>query len=523
MRAYLSSLLNSAGVAPPGSPEDNQALAQVLGEKVDMAVYPRSITGRDGVVFFFARQGLDKFLCFASETSIPAYFAAECKQARLSELELLVAIVPPSHERACALRQHLPFTAPQVFGVKKALGTGDRLGLATPGHVHAVRGSGVVPYFAQQSIREMSRTHRTPENVMDTATLGVFQEGWREGFGSDADHLKTTDDIDVCFKAGFTFYTVDPGDHVDNDADGLGRSALTQRFEQLPWSDLESTASDCRAAYAGKDFQVGPGLTIQMTEEDMLRAAVKYGKAIAHAARMYRHLKGKMGDKPFELEMSVDETFAPTTVPDHYFVASELKRLGVEWVSLAPRFIGEFEKGVDYKGSLEEFEAAFIQHVAIAKHFGPYKISLHSGSDKFSVYPIAAKHAGELVHVKTAGTSYLEALRAIGQVNPELFREILAFAFERYDEDKATYHVSADPGKVPTPDRLKDEDLPGVLDQFDGRQLLHVTYGSVLTCENEDGFRFRDRILTTLREHEDAHYAVLEKHLGRHVAPFRNA
>ncbi|MEW6356299.1 MAG: tagaturonate epimerase family protein [Planctomycetota bacterium] len=522
VKKYLSSLLKTSGIAPSGSNDDNQALADVLGERIDMTVYPRSIAGQNGVIFFFAKNGVDKYLCFASEASIPAAFGAKGKRARLTELELLVAIVPPSHERACALRQHLPFTAASVFGVRKALGTGDRLGLATPGHVRAVRGSGVVPYFAQQSIREMSRTHRTPEEVMDTATWGVFQCGWREGFGSDADHLKTTDDIDACFRAGFTFYTVDPGDHVDNEADRLDKGALAHRFEQLPWGDLESTASDCRAAYAGKDFPVGSELTIHMTDEAMLRAAVKYGKAIAHATRMYRHLKGRMGDKPFELEMSVDETHAPTTVPDHYFVASELRRLGVEWVSLAPRFIGEFEKGVDYKGSLNEFEAAFLQHVAIAKHFGPYKISLHSGSDKFSVYPIAARHAGELVHVKTAGTSYLEALRAIGQVAPGLFREILAFAFKRYDEDKATYHVSADPGKVPTPDRLKDGDLPGVLDLFDGRQLLHVTYGSVLTWEGDEGFYFRDRILSTLRENEDAHYAVLEKHLGRHVAPFKN-
>lgn len=518
---YLSSLLRTKGIAPAGGKADQQRLASALSKQIGMTVYPRSITAKDGQVFFLARKGTEKSLCVAATAPPACDLGRERERKSLPDLGVTVCVFPTGPQAAARLRELFPFTAPQVFGAKKAVGLGDRLGLATPGHVRAVRGSGVAPYFAQQSIREMTRTHRTPEEVMDTALWGVFQEGWRDGFGSDADHLKTTQDIDVCWKAGFTFYTVDPGDHVDNSADRLSGDDLAEKFETLPWGDLETTARDCRTAYAGKEFRLGPDLALRVTEEDLLRAGVKYGKAIAHAVRMYRHLAGKMGKKPFELEMSVDETASPTTVPDHFFVAGELKRLGVRWVSLAPRFIGEFEKGVDYKGSLEEYERAFIRHVAIAKHFGPYKISLHSGSDKFSVYPIAARHGGEWVHVKTAGTSYLEALRAIGQVAPGLFREILGFAFERYGEDKASYHVSADPSKVPTPDRLKDKDLPGVLDLFDGRQLLHVTYGSVLTWREGGGFRFRDRILATLRENEEAHYAVLQKHLGRHVSPFK--
>jgi hypothetical protein len=194
-------------------------------------------------------------------------------------------------------------------------------------------------------------------------------------------------------------------------------------------------------------------------------------------------------------------------------VASELKRLGVQWVSLAPRYIGRFEKGVDYIGDLAQFEAEFVKHVAIAHHLGPYKLSLHSGSDKFSIYPIIARHAGELVHLKTAGTSYLEALRAMANINPPLFREILAFAHERYDEDKATYHVSADPAKVPAPAQLADSELAGVLDLFDGRQVLHVTFGSVLD-------QFGQRLKEVLGQHEEAHYATLETHFRKHLTPF---
>ncbi|MCL7455432.1 MAG: tagaturonate epimerase family protein, partial [Anaerolineae bacterium] len=166
-----------------------------------------------------------------------------------------------------------------------------------------------------------------------------------------------------------------------------------------------------------------------------------------------------------------------------------------------------------YIGDLAEFDAELSQHAAIARALGPYKLSIHSGSDKFSVYPLFSRHAGELVHLKTAGTSYLEALRAIARVDPGFFREILALARACYEEDRATYHVSAELDKVPPPDELQDEELAGVLSQFDGREVLHVTFGSVLD-------RFGDRLLEALDAHEEAYYAVLDTHFQRHLAPF---
>jgi hypothetical protein len=228
---------------------------------------------------------------------------------------------------------------------------------------------------------------------------------------------------------------------------------------------------------------------------------------------MYRYLVQRVGDRAFELEVSVDETETPTSPLEHLFIASELQRLGVRWVSLAPRFVGRFEKGVDYIGDLDTFSAEFAQHVAVMRALGPYKLSLHSGSDKFSIYPIVSRLAGGLVHLKTAGTSYLEALRAVAQVDPALFREILAFARERYDTDRATYHVSAQLVKVPAPDALDDADLPGLLEQFDARQVLHVTFGSVLD-------RFGERLLATVEEHERVYHDMLETHFRRHLAPF---
>jgi hypothetical protein len=108
----------------------------------------------------------------------------------------------------------------------------------------------------------------------------------------------------------------------------------------------------------------------------------------------------------------------------------------------------------------------------------------------------------------------------IAHIAPELFREILDFAFERYDTDKASYHVSADPGRVPRPATLKDRDLAQVLDGDDGRQLLHVTFGSVLTAKAQGRYIYRDRLVSALRTGEEEHYEALEKHLRRHIEPF---
>jgi hypothetical protein len=414
---------------------------------------------------------------------------------------------------AAVLRERLPWLNPQPLGLKLSAGCGDRLGLATPGHIRAVRNAGnVAPILAQQSMRENARTGRSPQQVMDEAMWGVFQEGWREPWGADADHLMTTADVDVCVAAGYTFYTVDPGAHVDNEAHDAPMEALKGKVHGLPWSDLDDSPEKLYQRYVGVGFDV-EGWRLVFDELALARAAAKYGRAVAHTARMYRHLTGVMGSRSFELEVSVDETETPTSPHEHYFVANELRRLGVQWVSLAPRYVGQFEKGVDYIGDLDQFDREMAKHAAIARVLGPYKLSIHSGSDKFSVYPIYARHAGMLVHLKTAGTSYLEALRAIATVDPGLFREILGLARERYDEDRATYHVSAQLGKVPRPEETPDGDLVGILDQFDGREVLHVTFGSVLD-------RFGGELLAALDANEEAYYDALEIHFDRHLAPF---
>jgi hypothetical protein len=506
--------LDTTKLASPLPQSDAQIVAAGLGQLCGMVVYPDSVAAIKQALLFFARQDDQKFLGVLTAATPPANFTGEAKAVKVDGQDLTLTICPANAPNAAALRSLLPYLVAKPLGLKKSGGSGDRLGLATPGHIRSFAKSSMAPILTQQSIRENARTGRTPQEVMDDAMWGVFQSGWRKGFGADADHLKNTDDIDICAAAGYTFYTVDPGEYVDNSANTAAIDELSQKIATLPWDVLNSSPADLEARLADTTVDLGD-FSVTISRENLLRAAAKYGRAVAHTVSMYRHLVKIMGDRPFELEMSVDETDTITSLAEHIYIVNELKRLEVKWVSLAPRYVGDFEKGVDYIGDLDEFEQSFAKHHAIAQKFGPYKLSLHSGSDKFSIYPIASKVAGELVHLKTAGTSYLEALRAIAALNPSLFRQIVAFAMDRYPTDRATYHVSAELEKAPDVTQLADDELMMLLDDFHSREILHVTFGSVLHHPS-----FRQPFFDTLRGDEEVYYQILEKHFDKHLQPF---
>jgi len=454
----------------------------------------------------------------APATPVPSGFEGEALSSGTRQL----ALGPLSAQNAAWLRERFAWLRPTPLGLQTSAGLGDRLGLATPGHIRAARDVGgqlaLIP--AQQSIREMTRTGRTPQQVMDDALWGIFAEGWRSGFGADADHLKTTDDIDSCLAAGYTFFTFDPSEHVEDAVTTFSASELQERMQKLPWSQLEDSQADLSARYLRQAFEC-EAHTIHFTEETLALAAVKYGRAIAHVVSLYRHLERHAATEAWEVEVSVDETELPTTPAEHIYIATELRRLGVHWISLAPRFVGRFEKGVDYIGNVQAFEDDIAIHAAIARTLGPYKISLHSGSDKFSIYEPAVRQTRGVVHLKTAGTSYLEALRTIAELDSDFMRQIYAFARDRYPTDRASYHVSAQLERAPDVSSLSDAELPSLLDQFDAREILHVTFGSVLTTRRDEGYRrFYDHFMDLLYTHSDAYAENLRTHFRRHLKPF---
>ncbi len=379
------------------------------------------------------------------------------------------------------------------FALAPSFGFGDRLGLATLGHMAAVRGTKFAPIFAQQSVRENTRTGRTPQQVMDDARRAVDAARWDLPWGADADHLKTVEDLLPFVQAGYTFFTVDPGEHVDNMADTDPVDVLKQKIVGFNWNELTTLYLNQNGEQAWGQFE----------PETLMRAIVKYGKAIQHTVTIYQRLS-EMKDV-FDFEVSVDETDSPTKPLEHYFIANELTRLGVRFTSLAPRFIGRFEKGVDYIGDLDALDTELAKHAAVTAHFGTYKLSLHSGSDKFSVYPLIAKHWGERIHVKTAGTSYLEALRVLAEHEPDLFLKIYSLGRECYEIDKRTYHVSARLDRLPSID-----DLPSLLNDFHAREVLHVTFGSALA-------QFGLELKAALVKHDNAYYEGLKAHFDKHL------
>lgn len=518
MTISLQALIETNDLTAPLPEAAGQQLAMLLGERSGSRVYARSLSATHLSLFFLTHSTAGKHLgIITAFAEMLERFSGEARPITWQDQELTLMKCPTTAENAVVLRGILPFLLPRTLGLRKSAGCGDRLGLATPGHIRAIKQSSLAPILAQQSIRENSRTGRTPQQVMDDAMWAVFQEGWRDGFGADADHLKTTADIDSCVAAGYTFYTIDPGEHVDNEANLASGDILKQKVSELPWTELESSWQNLKQQLGQAPVSLGD-FSVSISEEELARAAAKYGRVIVHTAKMYRHLRAAMNGKPFELEMSVDETETVTTTAEHIYIAHELKRMGVKWGSLAPRYTGTFEKGVDFIGDLARFEGSFAQHVAIARFYGPYKLSLHSGSDKFSIYPIAARLAGELIHLKTAGTSYLEALRAVAQTNPALFRQIVTFAITRYPIDRATYHVSAEVEKMIDANALPDELLTSVVDDFHAREVLHVTFGSVL--QHPD---FREPFFAALREDEETYYRMLVTHFGKHFAAFAEA
>lgn len=424
---------------------------------------------------------------------------------------------PLSAINAAAVRTHVPSLQPQPIGLRTSAGVGDRLGLATPGHVRAFHtyGRGIVPIFAQQSIREMDRLGRTPQQVLDDATFGCLQAGWDGAAGADADHLKSTEEIDRCLEAGFTSFTLDPGEHVRH----VPGEVSTQQLHELPWRDLEDDLDSMTRRYARFSLDVGD-TALTISERDIRRAATKYGHAVAYTVLMYRHLIDRAPYR-VEVEVSVDETAEVTTIAEHVYMATEMKRLGMEWVSFAPRYVGGFEKGVDYIGDRTLLFQSLVQHTNIARAYGPYKISLHSGSDKFSIYDLAAEATGRLVHLKTSGTSYLVAVDMAARFAPALFREIYDVSREAYRGARASYQVSAQLERTPAPDAVPDDELSQLVDNFDSRQILHVGYGAVLRAQDARGpSMISDSLRELLTTHVAAYESALEAHIGRHLEPF---
>ena len=420
-------------------------------------------------------------------------------------------LCPLDPDNAALLRRLLPFTAPSAgaggapAGV--TFGLGDRLGCAGPGHLRLFRRYAAVPVLAQQSVRELDLTRRTYEEVLAAATWAVFQEGFRRPWVADGDHLKTEEWVRKALGIGFTMITADVSDYIRGQFLQEPEGRVLAAYGRLP----DAYRRRIEGRYLGLRARLDDGEELAFSSGELARIALIYREAVEHAQRLYRAGVEVKGEGGFAFELSVDETATPTTPQAHLFVGLEAQEAGIRVSSLAPRFVGEFQKGIDYIGDAAEFARSFRTHAAIARRLG-YRISVHSGSDKFTVFPIVGRETGGAFHVKTAGTNWLEALKVIAAGEPALFREIWRQALASFEKARRYYHVTPDLASLPDAGALADGELVRLFENVAARQVMHITYGELLVMP-ELGPRFR----AALRRNLERYWQALEQHIGRHL------
>ncbi|HPP11385.1 MAG TPA: tagaturonate epimerase family protein [bacterium] len=444
----------------------------------DFKVYPESVQEKDGNFFFLAKKATEKYLVVGKDS---------------------FRFLPLNKEAVALLQETFPWLKPTVCGLKNSFGFGDRIGLATPGHLQALCGYDFFPVLAQQSPRELERTGRTFSDVLTSAVIGAFQAGYRGGFGADADHLKTIPHLKQALDAGFTFFTIDPSEKIRKPAQLSEAERKTQLHAKFP--ELEKI-------YLGRKYRFDRK-TLEFTRENLTDLVLTYCPALDFIEKCYQTARSYAGS--FDFEVSVDETSLPTTPLAHIFIVDQLCRRKIEFQSLALRLPGRFEKGIDYLGNLQTLEKALKIHQRIREALGPYKISLHSGSDKFSVYPIFRRVLGRCFHVKTSGTSWIEAIKTAAGVDFDFFLGVLQRGFKDFRENCAGYEISSKPEGL-RPEILQKKIIAEIFSDNTIRQVIHISYGSILS-----DLTFREKLFHILRVNEEKHYRSLARHLRRHL------
>ncbi|MFO7535115.1 MAG: tagaturonate epimerase family protein [Kiritimatiellia bacterium] len=473
---------------------------------IDGCVYADSLFTANGTLVLMARTATEKrLLLVAASGETGAAFEGETG----SFDGIAFKIAPLTAANAAALRRLFPWTAPVSLADRRTtFGCGDRLGRATAGHLRALRRCRVAPVLAQQSMRELTLTGRTYRNVIDDTCFLVYQAGYTEGYGADGDHLKTIADIETALAAGMTMITLDLSEVMRPQAADFSDAQIAAEYATLDAGVKKAVDG----SYADATFDLGQGEKLVFPGPEARRCAVMYTTALDFAKQVYDFLVAKKGAGHFDLEISIDETTTPTLPAHHLFFIRELQRRQVTIVSMAPRFIGEFQKGIDYIGNIPIFRRQFTTHCRIAQAHGDYKISVHSGSDKFSIFPIVGEATGGRFHEKTAGTSWLEAVRLAACEAPGLYRRMHAVALKRLPDALKLYHITPDLGAIPDPERLPDSELPKLMDINAARQVLHVTYGYIL----EDP-ALKAELFALLHTAEETHEALLDRHFTRHL------
>ncbi|MFO7295263.1 MAG: tagaturonate epimerase family protein [Clostridia bacterium] len=476
---------------------DKEVLTQLSSilSRHSFVLYLNSVRNLGQDIYVFVVKGdVDKKIGILSKRNVRGFrdpFFAE--GIKIEGTSLSFNLYPLSFENYLVLKGEFGI-APVPCKDKASFGTGDRLGLATAAHLDAFKGYDMFPVLAQQSPRELEKTHRDFRDVLLKAVLGVLEAGYTGGFGADADHIKDEKYLLEAADAGYTMYTLDVSDML-----GTAEDISPDKVDHI-----SQHSKDIVKDFSGKTISFEGGV-YTVKEEQLYRSAIIYERAMNFVERVHGLLKGRL--KAFDLEVSIDEGDRDTTVEDHIFVAEYLHRKGIDFWSLAPKFPGYFEKAVDYRGDMQRFTVELNKHCAVARMLGGYRLSLHSGSDKFSIYRIFNEATQHNFHIKTSGTSWLQALNVIHQKDRQLFKELYSIALDNLEESKKAYKIS-----IYRQDFHEGLDLddPNTLQNPKVKQLLHISYGVLLDEK-------RREIYNVLNQHEAEHYKYISDNIRKHL------
>ena len=407
---------------------------------------------------------------------------------------------------------------------KYSMGVGDRFGRQGKAQLQAMiqaaaDGATVVPVW-NKSHREHTILHTAPADVRAEADAAVAALGWQGGYHVDADHVGARN-VDL-FVAASDFFTLDVADFIGEAAAAADVTAFVDRHQQ----------------FVGSVAIPGIDVPFDITADRLGEIARKYLLAVKEAGKVYRHLAGAKGEGNFVTEVSMDETDQPQTPEEMLFILAAIADEGIPAQTIAPKFTGRFNKGVDYVGDVAQFAREFGDDLAVVafavEQFGlpaDLKLSVHSGSDKFSIYgPIreAMRATGAGLHLKTAGTTWLEEIIGLAAADGDglaIAKEVYAAALGRFDELCGPYAtvIDIDPAALPTADAVagwsSDDVVAAVRHDptcpaynASVRQLLHVGY----KVAGEMG----DRFLGALAEFEPViAECVTDNIYTRHLKP----
>jgi flavin-binding protein dodecin len=407
---------------------------------------------------------------------------------------------------------------------KYTIGVGDRFAHQAKAQLLAFqmaadKGIDIIPVW-NKSNREHLIVGSEPSSVKAAAEIAVQAAGWTKPWHVDADHINL-DTVDR-FIGPSDFYTLDV-------AHFIGRAAPAEEVDAFVAKHSE---------LVGTLAIPGIGKPITTTRDSIAQVASKYLVAVREAGKIYRHIAEVKGVENFITEVSMDETDAPQTPPELLVILVAIADEKIPIQTIAPKFTGRFNKGVDYVGDAAQFAVEFSDDLAvIAYAIGKYglpetlKLSVHSGSDKFSIYSAirdAIRRTGAGLHLKTAGTTWLEELIGLAEAGPEglaLAKEVYSEAFEHKEELCAPYAsvIDIDYGKLPSPVEVNGWTAEQYTDalrhvqanpKFNAnvRQLLHVGY--------KVAAKMGDRYLSMLRQSEESiSRNVAENLFDRHIQP----